>query len=129
MAGNWQDSWWVGCAAEVVVAGGCGDDDLVRPGVEAAVDEFDVPAGHFADQVAALAFAASILQCGCSVVAVPGDVVDMSDRRITIGIPAGVITQPDEFSHPAVETATRGIAAHDRAGAALDAGGCGEQAA
>jgi hypothetical protein len=34
------------------VAGGCGDDDLVRAGVEAAVDEFDGPAGHFADQVA-----------------------------------------------------------------------------
>ena len=54
-------SWWVGCAAEVVVAGGCADDDLAWSGVEAAVDEFDVPARHFADQVAAGACAAAIL--------------------------------------------------------------------
>ena len=50
-------SRWVGCAAEVVVAGGCGDDDLVGSGVESAVDEFDAPAGHFADVVAAFAHA------------------------------------------------------------------------
>jgi hypothetical protein len=42
-------SWRVGCAAEVVVAGGCGDDDLVWSAVEAAIDELDLPAGHFAD--------------------------------------------------------------------------------
>ena len=44
------------------MAGGCADDDLVRSGVEAAVDEFDVPARHFADQVAAGACAAAILK-------------------------------------------------------------------
>ena len=38
-------SWWVGCAAEVVVAGGCADDDLVWSGVEAAVDELTFQPG------------------------------------------------------------------------------------
>ena len=69
--------------AEVVVAGGCGDDDLVRAAGEAAVDDVDVPAGHFADDVAAGAFAASIAERGGSVVAAASDVVDVADRRIT----------------------------------------------
>ena len=68
------------------MAGGCGDDDLVRSGVEAAVDEFDAPAGHFADEVAAGAGAAAIVKRGRSAVAVSGDVVDVADRRITIGV-------------------------------------------
>jgi hypothetical protein len=79
------------------VAGGCANDDLVRPAVEATVDELDTPAGHFADEVAAGAFAESILKCGGSAIAVPGDVVNVADRRITIGIPAGLITQLDQF--------------------------------
>ena len=42
---NTQKCWtfwflrWVGCAAEVVVAGGCGDDHGVGSGVESGVDE------------------------------------------------------------------------------------------
>lgn len=48
------------------MAGGCGDDDLVRSGVEAAVGEFDAPNRHFVDQVAAGACAAAILKCGGS---------------------------------------------------------------
>ena len=56
-----------------MVAGGCGDDDLVWPAEEAAVDDFDVPAGHLADQVAALALAASIGECGEAALAVAGD--------------------------------------------------------
>jgi hypothetical protein len=62
-----------------VVAGGCGDDDLVRRTTEAAVDDFDVPARHLAREVAARAFATSIGECSLSAVAVAGDVVDVSD--------------------------------------------------
>ena len=59
------------------MTGGCANDDLVRPAVEATVDELDTPAGHFADEIAAGAFAASILKCGGSAIAVPGDVVNV----------------------------------------------------
>ena len=52
------------------MAGGCSDDDLVRPAVEAAVDEVDVPSGHFPNLVAAFAGAASIGECGESAVGV-----------------------------------------------------------
>jgi hypothetical protein len=41
-----------------------------------------VPAGHFADLVAACAFAASIGECGEAALAVPGDVVDVADRCV-----------------------------------------------
>ena len=49
---NTQKCWtfwfsgWVGCAAEVVVAGGCGDDHGVGLVEEAGVDHLDLPARH-----------------------------------------------------------------------------------
>jgi hypothetical protein len=61
------------------VAGGCSDDDdLVWSAVEAAIDELDLPAGHFAGLVAAGADAASVAVAGGSAVGVPGDVVEES---------------------------------------------------
>jgi hypothetical protein len=62
------------------VAGGCGDDDLVRSGVESAVDEFDPPAGHFADVVAAFAHAPPVGVGGGPAVAVASDVINMANR-------------------------------------------------
>jgi hypothetical protein len=62
------------------VAGGCGDVDGVALVEEPGVDDVDVPAGHFADLVAAGAGAAPVFQGGGSAVAVPGDVVDVADR-------------------------------------------------
>ena len=50
-----------------------------------------------------------------SVVAVPGDVVEVADRCITVQVPTGLITEPDEFGQPAVEAAPGRIAAHKRA--------------
>ena len=91
MAGNWQDSWWVGCAAEVVVAGGCGDDDFVWSAVEAAVDEGEVPAGHFSNLVAAFALTASIGEGGESAVGVSSDVVEVPDGCVAEGVAAGLV--------------------------------------
>ena len=65
-------SWWVGGAAEVVVAGGCGDVDGVRPAVEAAIYETDAPAGHLPYAVAAFASAAAVLQDGGAAIGVAG---------------------------------------------------------
>ena len=104
------------------MAGGCSDDDLVRSGVEAAVNEVDAPARHFSDKVAAGACAAAILKRGSSAVAVPSDVVDMADRRITKRIPTALITQLDEFGQPAVEAASVGVTAHNRAASGLPLG-------
>jgi hypothetical protein len=65
------------------VAGGCGDDDLVWSTGEAAADKCHVPAGHFADQVAAGAGAADVLNCGGSAVAVLAEMVEVADWSIT----------------------------------------------
>jgi hypothetical protein len=73
------DSWWSGCTAAIAVAGGCGDDDLVRQDGEAAVDDFELPSRHLTDEVAAFAGAASICECGQSAVGVSGDVVEVAD--------------------------------------------------
>jgi hypothetical protein len=63
-------SGWIRCPAAVAVAGGRGNDDLVRPAVEAAVNDFDVPSRHFADEVAAGAGASSVDVGGQSAVGV-----------------------------------------------------------
>jgi hypothetical protein len=52
--------------------------------VEAAVDEGEVPSGHFSDLVAAFALAAPIGECGESAVGVSGDVVEVPDRCIAL---------------------------------------------
>jgi hypothetical protein len=89
MARNWVVSWWIGCVAEVVMAGGCGDDDLVRITVEAAIDHFEAPARHFSDEVAALAGAATVDVIRGSAVGMASDVVDVADWGITERVPTG----------------------------------------
>jgi hypothetical protein len=79
------------------VAGGCGDDDLVRPDAESAVHQLEVPAGHFADEVAAFAGAAAVLPDGGSAVGVAGDVVDVSDGCVAVGVAAGLVAEPDSW--------------------------------
>ncbi len=73
------------------MAGGCGDDDFVWSAVEAAVDEFEVPAGHFADLVAAFALAAAIGEGGESTVGVSGDVVEVPDGCVAERVSAGLV--------------------------------------
>ena len=111
------------------MAGGCGDDDLVWPAVEAAIYELDVPAGHFADQVASGAGAASVAVAGGSTVGVASDVVDVSDGGVTEGIPTGLVPQLDQLGEPAVEVAACRIAAHNRRRAFGRSFGCGEEPA
>jgi hypothetical protein len=95
-----------------VVAGGCDDVDGVRPAVEAAVDERDVPSGHFPNLVAAFALAASICECGESAIGVASDVVDVPYGCATKGITASLVAKPDELVEPAVEVASGRIPAH-----------------
>jgi hypothetical protein len=102
------------------VAGGCGDDDLVRRAMEAAIDETDVPARHFADEVASGTRAASVSKAGGSAVAVAGDVIKVSDGCVTEGIPTGLVAEPDELGEPAVEVPAGGILTHNRAGSGWD---------
>ena len=77
---------------------GCGDVNGVRPAVEAAIDEGDVPAGHLPYIVAALAGAAAVFQCGGAVVGAADDVIKMSDRRLTVGVCAGLVAESDELA-------------------------------
>jgi hypothetical protein len=58
----------------------------VRSAVEAAVDEGDVPSGHFADLVAAFAGAASICEGGESAVGVAFDVVEVPDGCVRVRV-------------------------------------------
>ena len=102
--------------AEVVVSGGCGDDDLVRCAVEAEVDHFEASARHFADEIAALAFATTIAVAGGPTLAVASDVVDVADRRITERIATGLVPQLDELGQPAIEVAALAVTTYDRPG-------------
>jgi hypothetical protein len=86
--------------------GWCGDVDGVRPAVEAAVDEGDVPSGHFPNLVAAFARAASICECGETAIGGSSDVVDLPYGCVTEGITAGLVSKPDELAEPAVEVAS-----------------------
>jgi hypothetical protein len=95
------------------VSGGCGDVDRVRPAVESAVDEGDVPSGHFANLVPAFARAASICECGESAFGVSSDVVEVPDGCITERVSAGLVTEFDELGEPAVEVAAGWIPADD----------------
>jgi hypothetical protein len=55
---------------------------------EAAVHQVNTPAGHFADEVAAFARAASICECGETAIGVSSDVVDVPYGCVTEGITA-----------------------------------------
>ena len=77
---------------------GCGDVNGVRPAVEAAIDEGDVPAGHLPYIVAALAGAAGVFQCGGAVVAVTDDVIEVSDGCVAVGVCAGLVAESDELA-------------------------------
>src|SRR4029453_1456452 len=68
-------SWRSGRTAAIAVAGRCGDDDLVRQDGEATVDGFEVPSRRFANLVAAFALAASMRECGETVIDVSSYVV------------------------------------------------------
>ena len=68
-----------GPAAAIVVANGCGDHDRVWTAVEAAIKELDPPAGHFPNEVPALALAAAIDVGGPCTVAVASDVINVTD--------------------------------------------------
>ena len=98
-----------------MVANGCGDHDRVWTAVEAAIKELDPPAGHFPNEVPALALAAAIDVGGPSTVAVASDVINVTDPGITERIPARLVPQSDELGQPAVEAAPTGIAADNRA--------------
>jgi hypothetical protein len=66
--------------------------------VEAAIDEGDVPAGHLPYIVAALAGAAGVFQCGGAVVGVTGDVIEVSDGCVAVGVCAGLVAESDELA-------------------------------
>ena len=83
--------------------------------MEAAIKELDPPAGHFPNEVPALALAAAIDVGGPSTVAVASDVINVTDPGITERIPARLVPQSDELGQPAVEAAPTGIAADNRA--------------
>jgi len=80
------------------VSCGCGDVNGVRPAVEAAIDEGDVPAGHLPYIVAALAGAAGVFQCGGAVVAVTDDVIEVSEGCVAVGVRAGLVAESDELA-------------------------------
>ena len=92
---------------------------LCRSGVESAVDEFDAPAGHFADVVAAFAHAPPVGVGGGPAVAMASDVINMPKRGIAERVGAALVAQLDQVREPAVEAAPCWIPAHDRAAAAL----------
>jgi hypothetical protein len=104
-----------GAAAAIVVANGCGDHDRVWTAVEAAIKELDPPAGHFPNEVSALALATAIDVGGQYTVAVASDVINVTDPGITERIPARLVPQSDELGQPAVEAAPTGVAGDNRA--------------
>lgn len=113
-------SWRVGGSAEVVVAGGCGDDHGVGFVEVFGVDDADLPAGHFAGVVAAFAGTAPVAVAGGSAVGVAGDVVEVADRRPAERVPACLlIAEPDQAGQPAVEAALVRIPTHNRTGASF----------
>ena len=66
---------------------------LWDPVVESAVDEFDAPAGHFADVVSAFAHAAPVDVGGGSAFAVAPDVINMANRGVAERVPAALVAQ------------------------------------
>ena len=96
------------------MAGRCSDVNTVRSSQSAGIDDVDVPSGHFTYLVASGARAASVSKAGGSAVYVAGDVIKVSDGRITEGIPAGLVAEPDELGEPAVEVPAGGIPTDNR---------------
>jgi hypothetical protein len=74
----------------------------VRSAEEAAVDEGDVPSGHFSNLVTAFTLAAAINEGGQTALGMSGDVVDVPDRCVTERISTGVVAKPYELGEPAV---------------------------
>jgi hypothetical protein len=82
--------------------------------VEAAIKELDPPAGHFPNEVPALALAAAIDVGGPCTVAVASDVINVTDPGSQNGS-LHVWSRSDELGQPAVEAAPTGVAADNRA--------------
>jgi hypothetical protein len=110
---------WVWGSAEVVVAGGCGDDHGVGFVEVFGVDEGDLPSRHFPGMVAAFTSSAAIHIAGASAVGVAGDVVDVADGCAAERIPAGLVAEFDQVGEPAVEAAAAGIPTNNWARAAF----------
>ena len=83
--------------------------------MKTAIKELDPPAGHFPNEVPALALAAAVDEGGPTTVAVASDVINVTDPGITERIPARLVPQSDELGQPAVEAAPALIAADNRA--------------
>ena len=83
--------------------------------METAIKELDPPAGHFPNEVPALALATAIDVGGQYTVAVASDVINVTDPGITERIPARLVPQSDELGQPAVEAAPTGVAGDNRA--------------
>jgi hypothetical protein len=105
---------WIGGAAEIVMLSVRGDLDRVGIAAEAAVRQVNTPAGHFADEVAAFARAASIYECGETAIGVSSDVVDVPYGCVTEGITASLVTKPYQVVEQAVEIAPGRIASQNR---------------
>jgi hypothetical protein len=103
-----------------MVAGGCGDHDAVGFAGEARVDDGDLPAGHLADVVAALADTTAVGIATGSAFTMAADVIDMADRSPAIRITARLlIAQLDQLGEPALEAAAASVPTYNRAGVAV----------
>src|SRR5215203_7001615 len=105
----------LGCTVGVAVAGGGGDYHGVRVAVSAVFDHRGLPAGHFVDVVAALTQPAPIGHRGRSAVDAAMHMVQVANRRITVGVPAGPVPQGNQGGKRAVEAAAEPIPTDDRA--------------
>ena len=84
-------------AADVVVSCGCGDV-VCGPLWKPQSMRLMCQPGHLPYIVAALAGAAAVFQCGGAVVGAADDVIQMSDRRLTVGVCAGLVAESDELA-------------------------------
>jgi hypothetical protein len=80
---------WVGCAAGVAVAGGCGDVHFVRSG--AAFHGGGGPVGGLLGVVAGLAVALPVVDAGRPAVFGGQDVIGVADRGVAPGGAAGLV--------------------------------------
>jgi hypothetical protein len=96
------------------VAGLGGDFDGVVLAVQAAGGRVDVPVGHFSGAVAAFAGAAAVGVYGQAAVGEALDMVDMTDRCVTVRISAASIPQLDQLLEESVEVAAQRGTTDDR---------------
>ena len=98
-----RHGWWPG---SVGVAGGCGGlDDAV--GWSSAA-----PVGCLFAQVAGFAEALTVSEAGVAALAVGDDVVDVPDRRVAPGCPAGLVSGDQESLCPGREQPLSGVHGH-----------------